>query len=494
MDDRVTRFREITDARRGEFFRSGCPERYFFPHRLYYIPKCGPDGLKVARRIRQIDDPSQLWQVNLYVVPPLLDQFPPDVYFDDDIMWHQQQLGIPGQLAAADLLIDGKSLYATNHHSDLVQRISRRRDLKTGIEKKFKGWHLMLLNGILNFAAENKLVRVYSPTADLVVELSDPKRKATLQRELFDRLYDRDVKMLYRAVQENGWWVIDVAENKHGLITPKQSQVTEQAEKTICLMHDIEKGLGHVGIDPDLERFANENASRFLEEMLAVEREGELRTTYNVVGVLLNEVRGQIERDGHCIAFHSYDHRMTHKRTVARAPLAPNYTRRMWRKLQGSASTVSRLLFIGKMLRKVRTARLSSMFEHPLEKCRQVDYRIKGYRAPMSMITAELADPDLCFYNFEWLASSRASLGIDSPVLQNRIVKIPVLFDDFALYKLGMDYARWEDKVIQLIEESDFAAIGLHDCYAQVLATALPNFSQKNPIAREFQNTRPGCQ
>ena len=107
------------------------------------------------------------------------------------------------------------------------------------------------------------------------------------------------------------------------------------------------------------------------------------------------------------------------------------------------------------------------MLEHPLEKCRQVDYRIKGYRAPMSMITADLNDPDLCFHNFEWLASSRTSLGIDLPVLQNRIVKIPVLFDDYALYKLGMDYASWEDQAIQLIEESDFAAIGLHDCYAQ---------------------------
>ena len=54
----------------------------------------------------------------------------------------------------------------------------------------------MLLNGILNFAAENKLVRVYSPTADLVIELSDPRRRTAPQRELFDRLYDRDVKTL----------------------------------------------------------------------------------------------------------------------------------------------------------------------------------------------------------------------------------------------------------------------------------------------------------
>ena len=40
-----------------------------------------------------------------------------------------------------------------------------------------------------------------------------------------------------------------------------------------------------------------------------------------------------------------------------------------------------------------------------------IDYRIKGYRPAQSRITAELTDANLAFHNFEWLASSRYSLG-----------------------------------------------------------------------------------
>ena len=49
-------------------------------------------------------------------------------------------------------------------------------------------------------------------------------------------------------------------------------------------------------------------------------------------------------------------------------------------------------------------------------------------------ITAELTDENLCFHNFEWLASSAYSFGFAEPRLQNRIVKIPIHFDDFPMY------------------------------------------------------------
>lgn len=37
--------------RTAEFLAKGFKERWVFPHRAYYLPKCGPDGLKLASRI-----------------------------------------------------------------------------------------------------------------------------------------------------------------------------------------------------------------------------------------------------------------------------------------------------------------------------------------------------------------------------------------------------------------------------------------------------------
>ena len=48
---------------------------------------------------------------------------------------------------------------------------------------------------------------------------------------------------------------------------------------------------------------------------------------------------------------------------------------------------------------------------HQLPRCREVDYRIKGYRPPRSQITPELSDRNLLFHNFEWLASMMAELA-----------------------------------------------------------------------------------
>jgi hypothetical protein len=45
-------------------------------------------------------------------------------------------------------------------------------------------------------------------------------------------------------------------------------------------------------------------------------------------------------------------------------------------------------------------------------------------------------------------------------------VKIPVLFDDFDLYRRSTPYDEWERRALSLIESNDFVAFGLHDCYA----------------------------
>ena len=151
--------------------------------------------------------------------------------------------------------------------------------------------------------------------------------------------------------------------------------------------------------------------------MLRVERRLSVKATYNIVGQLLPSAREQIEADGHGLAFHSYDHRDFERS----GQLAP---------------------------------------------CRSIDYRLKGYRPPQSKITSELSDETLCFYNFEWLASSSYSLGIDTPQMGNRLVKIPIAFDDYELYRSGLDWETWEAQALATIRQNEFVAFSLHDCYA----------------------------
>ncbi len=174
--------------------------------------------------------------------------------------------------------------------------------------------------------------------------------------------------------------------------------------------------------DPDFARLADRTSPESLEAMLHMERAANIRTTYDVVGVLFNELRPMIEADRHCLAFHSYDHRV----------VKPD-------------------------------AGLDDPYLYQLKNCRTVDYRIKGYRPARSILTAELTDTNLCYYNFEWLANS---LRILQPMTRNGIVKIPIRFDDFALYKVHQPYAEWERAALRIIAENDFVAFGLHDCYA----------------------------
>jgi hypothetical protein len=155
-----------------------------------------------------------------------------------------------------------------------------------------------------------------------------------------------------------------------------------------------------------------------------------VHATYNVVGQLLPDLRAPIESEGHCLAFHSYDHRD---------------------------------------------------FEHSgqLAPCRSIDYRLKGYRPPQSIITPELSDENLCFYNFDWLASSSYSLGVDVPIMGNRLVKIPIEFDDYDLYQGKLSWDTWQAQALAGIEQRDFIAFSLHDCYAPFWLPHYESFLEK---------------
>ncbi len=423
--DSTVCFRRVGTDRCAEAVSKGYRASRFFPHRFYVLPKCGPDGRKVAERMCGSATADECWQIILYADEPVCSRFPDELYFDDDIAWHQQQYGRRGQVASATLLRRGDVLLTLIHQSDLVQRISRRRQHKTQIENRFKGWHDMLLNALLQIALEWGVRTIRSPGASLARTHTD--RKRVVQPELFDRLYDRDLQRCFAARRDGEWWVVDVAANAARALLGVIETQTAGTDKTICLIHDIERGLGHVGIDDAFAARANREADDALNAMLAVERLAGVRATYNVVGCLLGETRQRIATGGHSIAFHSFDHQID--------------------KPSRSEPTPARI-------------------DEQLRACRRIDYRLKGYRAPRSVLTPELSSDSLCYWNFEWLASSATSFGFAEPRLEGRVAKLPVHLDDFPLYRRRIDYEEWEGRVIEKVSAQAVTVVGLHDCYA----------------------------
>ena len=143
-----------------------------------------------------------------------------------------------------------------------------------------------------------------------------------------------------------------------------------------------------------------------------------VRATYSVLGTLWREKAPLIAaHDDHAVAFHSFDHRCEDLSQLARV--------------------------------------------------RRVDLQVKGYRPPRSVITAEVTDYTLAYWNFEWLLSSARSLGCSEPRLENGIVKIPIQLDDWGLHTGEQTVAQWMQRLDALVAAHDFVAIGLHDCYAR---------------------------
>lgn len=423
----LARYRDLTAERADEALGRGYARRHFFAHRVHHLAKCGPDGFKLAQWMCGIADPAACSELVLYAAPPLLDDLPRELFFDDDLIWHQQHFGRPGQVASVDLVRDGDTLYALAHVSDLVQRIGRRRAHLTRIEKRFRGWHHMLLNAIADVALADGAARLRSPSAAWAMRHTD--RARTVQRELFERLYDRDLRTRFPgATADDRWWTVDAAELAARCVRAVPGTEPVPRRKTICLFHDVERGYGHRDVDPAFAAVADREAPAHLEAMLAIERAAGVRATYAVAGVLLRELRDRIAAGGHCLAFHSYDH----------APPGED---------QGQ-----------------------------LRACRTVDYRLKGYRVPRSRLTDEVADAQLCRHNFEWLASSVRSLGTREPVLRHGVVRIPIADDDFALHTGRLAYPAWEARVLETVRQREFTAIGLHDCYGAAWLPHYPRF------------------
>lgn len=420
-----TTFRQVRAEQGADWVARGHKLRHFFPHRLFALPKCGPDGYRVAEAMWGLRDLGAHWQLLMYCDPAIVEQFPAALFFDDDLIWHQQHFGRPGQVATASIVIDSGVMFTCTHHSDLVQRIGRFRRHKTRIEKLLSGWPWMLLNGLLAFARERGIRIVRVPGSRLAMRHTDQAR--TVQPYLFERVYDRPAREFPGAVPHGDWWEIDVAQTAASVVMPELRSEPLAEPKVACVFHDLERGLGHQDTDLDLARQADAAAAQALAAMLAVEAKAGVSVTYNVVGRIMNDVRDEIESAGHALAFHSFDH--------------------------GDGSQ--------------------------LQRCRKLDYRLKGYRPPRSMITAELGDDRLALHNFEWLASGTRSLGTETPVMRNRLVRLPVTFDDFPLYTGAMQYEDWEQMVLGHVARNAYTAIGLHDCYAHLWLSRYASLLEK---------------
>ena len=425
---RRSNFWEISHAREEEFVVSGLQPRYFFAHKLYHLPKCAPDGYGQGLRMCARPQLEQHWEILLYADSAEIADLPGELLFDDELMWHRQHFGQPGQIAWAAVLVDADEIVCVAQQSDLVQRIGRAPEHKSRVENRFRGWPRMLMNGILAFAAQRGIRCVRTPSSELAMRHTDPRRE--VERTLFERVYDHPVAH-YGAREEAGFWVIDVPANLDRLVIPKRVTESYEEPPTVCVCHDLERGLGHVGVDEELRLQADANAASVLARMLEVEEAAGIRVTYNVVGSILPEVEDELASRGHCVAFHSFDH---------------------------STDPES---------------------NDQLARCRQVDYRIKGYRPPRSLIIRELSDKKLAYHNFEWLASSQKSLGADGPTMSRRLVRLPIALDDWPLYRGQLTYEQWERLLLTVVRERSFTAISLHDCYARWWLDRYPSLLER---------------
>ena len=403
----------IDPEHQAGFSAFGLNRSDFFPHQLRFLRRPGSDGAKLARRMYGLKRPGHGFELVLHAAPNACLEFPPDLFFNEDIVWHQQHLGLPGHVAVANLILEGKRLYITVRFSDLVQRISRRRDLKTRVERVFRGWDQMLLNGIIHFAIQQGVREIWFPTADLAMENTDRARSP--QPMLFERVYDAHLRP-FQPRRQGRAWVLDVAKARQRFVAPVRQLEYGPSGPTVCIVHDTERGLGSRDRDPRLAARADRDAPAALERMLAVEAQHDVQATYSVVGCILEDVRAAIAQAGHGLAFHSFDH-----------------TR------QGDQ----------------------------LLRCRMVDYRIPGYRPPQSRMTRELRDNHLTHHNFEWLASSEHSLGFGLPCLTNGVVKLPIKLDDYSLHTGALNFDQWWTQLQAMLKTRPYLAVGLHDCYAE---------------------------
>jgi hypothetical protein len=399
------------------FISRGFRRQLFFPHQTIALRKAYPDTfLQLKKRGIAEKQATRLTTYQINVYSPRIEDFPAELFTDPVVNWHGQQFGRPGLVASAGVVIDRDALYVSILQSDLCQQIAKHPALKkmcaSRIDNRFGHWYDMLFNAVLDFAIDQGLQHVYSPTSAQIVGTTPKSIDSTLFFKIYDSCQSR-YELRREQLGRAEYWHLEVARNADKIVRLEPTSFEprpRQPPLVICIFHDIEEDVD-TKVSPD-------DCHAALLRMLEIERELGVTATYNILGQLFARKASLITANApHSIAFHTYNHQ------------------------------------------------LDSLDQ--LVKLRGVDYQVKGYRTARSIITKELTDYALSFRNFEWLMSSARSFGFDLPRLENGIVKIPVHLDDYPLSTGDLNYSEWMSRVIELTGWRSFVAIGLHDCYSK---------------------------
>ncbi len=406
---------------RSAFQQKGFAAHEFFSHRAALIRKQYPDTYLLLEGRGMT--PSELllchfWQLNLYSED--IAGFPDELFTDHAVNWHNQQLGVKGLIAAAGVCLQGSALLVTVMQSDLCQQLYRhpwlKEECKTQVDKRFGAWYKFLFNAILDLALELRAGAVYVPTADWILQAT----KKFVYPGLFRRIYDLPGSYAARRVRRGTaeYWEVRLSANAERIVPLVETTAkAESSERLICIFHDTEE-------NADTAVTAVE-CCESLTRMLRCEQAAGVRTTYTVMGRLFAAKQREILDAGpHALGFHSYDHEPER--------------------------------------------------HDQLRRCRAVDLQVRGYRPPQSLMTPELMDYNLSYFNFEWLASSPRKQAAspafprsESCVLENGIVKLPIDTDDYGLSTGQLSYEEWRSNLLGMAARRKIVAFGLHDCYAR---------------------------
>jgi hypothetical protein len=403
------RYWSITSERRPEFLSRGFKGRHVFPHTLHYLPKAGPGALRFSGPMCGITDPTAQWEILLHATSPRLDGVPRELFFDDEIVWHKRQYGMDGHVAFGFVAVDGDRMYGLNYVADVVQRISRRRELKTRIETALRGWAYMLLNGLLNFAVEMRIRTFFSPTAELVMQNSRPAQPA-----LFERIYDHAVGAFFEGRRQGRWWVIDVEANRQRLVRPEPRTAPTRPEATFCLVYDL--GAADTAGRPGITDHSQ--AMRLVEDTARVAKEFGWPVTFIAPRAVFDEVRDRVAGEGHALGFASDD------------------------------------------------ALVSEELGAELAQCRSVDQRTKGYRLADARPAEAREAFELCYHKFDWLLVAGPRTNGALPALDRGVVNVPISLSDRAL--AGSECDTWVSELDAIVTAGRPAIVSLGETWSRL--------------------------
>ena len=351
-----------------------------------------------------------------------IDGLQKEIFFDKQISWHQQHLGNIGLIACAGFYIDKDDIYIVSVQSDIVQQIGKNPKFHN-CRSKIRIRFDKWYKSIFNALLNYGYKNNIKNIYCTTSELVIKNTKKQIDFSLFKKIYDYP-STFYNCKKDNGYWIIKVSDNLDKIIEPDPV-----FQKSIMVLHDIEENCGH-----EKEILTKGICEKNLKFALEIEKKHKANTTYSIVGKLFKSKIRLID-DNHSIAFHTFNHDNND---------------------------------LGQ-----------------LEKVREVNLQVRGYRAARSIITSELSDYNLLLHNFEWLVASCAKQSLNSQkcFLENGIVKIPILIDDHRMYdgrsytnQDRVPYELWLEMVEKIILENDVVTIGMHDCYSNFWIEQYDNF------------------